>query len=70
MPTKYKMLADSTIDERVKKGATVYHYDRYDYGLARDDTWATGIEHISCTLDPYGNDPFFTVPVPDLEKIS
>jgi len=46
-----------------KKGTVVYDYNGHDYGLARDDTYASGVDHISVTEDPKGSTPFFTVPV-------
>lgn len=49
-------------------GTKVVEYAGHDYGLARDDTWATGIEHVSVTEgDDPRKTPFFTVPVADLE---
>ncbi len=64
----FAMLNDSKRMPTAVKGATVYACF-YDYGLANDDTRATGIPHISVTLDPEGGNPFFTVPVADLEAI-
>lgn len=66
---KYRMLADSKVNEKVKAGATVYDQRGYDYGLARDDTRATGVEHITVTLNADGDYPGFTVPVTALEKV-
>jgi hypothetical protein len=43
-------------------GTRVYELKYHDYGLARDDTNHTGIEHESVTMDPMGNYPSFTVP--------
>lgn len=67
MTKKYTMLRDSTINPDVKAGATVYDCARHDYGLARDDSRHFGIDHMSVTLDPNGDYPFFTVPVRDLK---
>lgn len=50
-------------------GTVVYPCNGYDYGLSRDDTMITGVEHVSVTTDPTGGYPFFTVPVDDLERI-
>ena len=65
-PKKYIMLADSKVNTDVKEGTVVYEYLKHDYGLASDDTWITGIEHVSVTLNEDGNYPSFTVPVTDL----
>ncbi len=43
-------------------GTIVYKCAYHDYGLARDDTNHTGIEHISVTLKPDGDYPSFTIP--------
>jgi hypothetical protein len=50
-------------------GTIVYDSANHDYGLSRDDTWATGVEHISVTTDPNGDYPSFTVPVDHLQKL-
>lgn len=68
-PTRYIMLRDSTIDPSVKAGDTVYRCMNYDYGLAADDTAMTGVKHISVTLSPTGDYPYFTVPERDVEQI-
>lgn len=47
-------------------GTLVYRCKDYDYGLASDDTRATGKPHTSMTLDPSGDYPSFTVPDEDL----
>jgi hypothetical protein len=52
-----------------KAGTIVYDAEGHDYGLARDDTYDTGIKHISVTLKKDGSNPFFTVPLEDLELI-
>lgn len=51
-------------------GTIVYECVKYDYGLARDDTYATGESHISVTLKEDGDYPSFTVPTSDLVQIS
>lgn len=51
-------------------GTTVYLASQFDYGLARDDTNHTGVQHVSVTLNPEGDYPFFTVPEQDLLKIA
>lgn len=38
------------------------------YGLARDDTEATGVAHV-CVCDNPSGQPFFTVPFEDLERV-
>lgn len=62
----YKLL-----DERFgnEAGTTVYECKYHDFGLARDDTNYSGEEHISVTLSPTGDYPFFTVPVRMLQKV-
>lgn len=69
-PTRYRMLKDSTIQPEVKAGAIVYECRKYDYGLASDDTYLTGVPHISVTLAADGDHPSFTVPERDLEEIA
>lgn len=52
-----------------KAGTRVVVYAGYDYGLSRDDTEVSGVEHISVTAgDDPRKTPFFTVPVADLEE--
>ena len=66
---KYEMLKDSRLCEEAKKGTTVYRCNKPDYGCASDDTMMTGVPHISVTLDPSGDYPFFTVPEPDIRAL-
>lgn len=66
---KFKVLKDSRLESSAKAGTFVYACRHADYGCASDDTRATGIEHISVTLDVNGNYPFFTMPRPDLERV-
>ena len=40
----------------------------HDYGCSNDDARFTGMDHISVTLDPMGDYPFFTVPTHQLIK--
>lgn len=47
-------------------GTIVYACAKCDYGCASDDTRHTGRKHISVTLDPDGDYPFFTVQVTHL----
>lgn len=49
-------------DQCWRAGTAVYPFTSYDYGLASDDTRATGLEHVSVTEDPAGGTPAFTVP--------
>lgn len=49
-----------------KAGTIVYEQMTHDYGLARDDTRATGIRHVSVTTKPDGGYPGFTVPAEHL----
>jgi hypothetical protein len=65
----YRLLKDREIRGEIcaKSGETVYPCKGHDYGCASDDTAATGIEHISVTLDRAGGYPFFTIPRPDVD---
>lgn len=63
---KYKLLADRF---DAPAGSIVYKFNKYDYGLASDDTRYTGIEHISVTLNEDGDYPSFTVPLNQLKSI-
>jgi hypothetical protein len=47
-------------------GARVYTCKGWDYGFANEDTRRLGVEHVSVTLDPTGDYPFFTIPREDL----
>ena len=51
------------------EGTICFPFGGYDYGLASDDTRATGREHRSFTLKTFGGPPSFTHPVDDLEEI-
>lgn len=53
-----------------KAGTQVYRVSKYDYGLANDDSRFTGIPHMSVTLDPAGDYPFFTVAEGEIEYVS
>ena len=67
MPVAFRMIRDSHLQKRTTAGTIVYKCLDHDYGLAKNDSRKTGIEHISVTLNKYGEGPFFTVPVRDLE---
>ena len=54
----------------VPAGTVVYEFRYTDYGLANDDTRATGVEHVSVTLDAEGKWPSFTVPKSHLEPLT
>lgn len=69
MNKSFVMLTDSQIEAEAKKGVTVYKAAKHDYGCASDDTAMTGIKHISVTLKPDGDYPFFTHPLKDLEEV-
>lgn len=69
MVQAYRVLKDSVLNSTARAGTIVYAGRGYDYGLASDDTRATGIEHVSVTLKRSGDYPTFTVPLRDLEKI-
>lgn len=62
MAKKYVLTEDYKSSESAKAGAIVYLATKADYGLARDDTYATGVEHVSVTLNPEGDYPSFTYP--------
>lgn len=62
MSKKYTLSEDYHTSDDAKAGVTVYLLSRADYGLARDDTNATGVEHVSVTLNPEGDYPSFTYP--------
>lgn len=71
-PRKYRVVALATpfashID--AKAGDFVYECFGYDYGLASDDTRATGIPHRSVTLSRFGAYPSFTIPEEALEPV-
>jgi hypothetical protein len=60
---KYILLADRF---EHKRGTIVYECRKFDYGLARDDTRAFGVEHTNVTLKSDGDYPAFTIPIYDL----
>ena len=63
-PADYVVLRDRWIGEVLCATVLtrVYELVHSDYGSANTDTCATGIRHVSVTLDPTGNYPFFTIP--------
>jgi hypothetical protein len=67
--TPYELLSDSKIEPNAKAGSIVYRVSGYDYGLSRDDTRMTGIEHVSVTFSPEGDYPSFTHPLSALKEI-
>jgi len=68
-PQAFVLLTDSGIEPTAKKGATVYKCAKADYGCADLDTRMTGIQHISVSLKPDGDYPFFTHALKDLQKV-
>lgn len=58
--------ADRAANRDLKVGDIVYYCVGHDYGCANDDTRATGIHHVSVTVDPTGDYPFFTIPREDI----
>lgn len=67
-------LPDYEVDESKMKtvaqaGDIVYAAKGWDYGLARDDTFETGVEHVSVTKNADGEPPSFTIPVMHLRLI-
>lgn len=65
---KYRLLKDS-VNGGVPAGSIVYDCDKYDYGLAYDDTRHTGIEHVFVTMQSDGGYPGFTCPSGDLVPV-
>lgn len=65
-PTTFRLKRDRF---QHKAGTTVYSSKFHDYGLARDDTRITGVQHVSVTLNADGSYPFFTVPERDLVRV-
>jgi hypothetical protein len=51
------------------KGTVVYPLAGTDYGNASMDSFYTQIPHLSVTLNPGGEYPFFTVAEHNLERI-
>jgi hypothetical protein len=43
-------------------GTVLFKLAFHDYGLAGDDTRATGVQHVSMTLNPTGDYPGHTFP--------
>lgn len=66
---KDKPVMGSAAGQSHEKGDIVYECLQYDYGVAHDDTRATGVPHTSVTLEEDGSYPFFTVPTHNLEEI-
>jgi hypothetical protein len=66
-----KMIRYQTLNKRFghEAGTIVYQARGHDYGLARDDTHFTGIDHVSVSLKEDGDYPFFTIPVDHLVQI-
>jgi hypothetical protein len=64
MRKRYVVLEDRTIrgETMAKRGDIVYDQKGYDYGLSSDDTRATGIEHVTVTMNENGDYPGFTIP--------
>lgn len=67
--TRYRLLRDAATNETAVAGTIVYPCAMPDYGLADDDTRMTGIRHVSVTLNPDGDYPFFTVPENNIERV-
>lgn len=67
---KFKVISNKGANGKVNAGDTVYQAAMHDYGLARDDTNATGIEHVSVSLKADGDYPLFTIPARNLQELS
>lgn len=52
-----------------KVGDIVYDQKGYDYGLAKDDSYFSGQEHITVTKNSDGSTPGFTIPKSHLEIV-
>lgn len=65
-PKVYRLKADRLGHQA---GTLVYGTAKHDYGLARDDTMHTGIEHISVSLTEDGDYPTITVAKHELEAL-
>lgn len=61
------VLAEDCLD--LTAGVVLYHCSKPDYGLCRDDTRATGEQHVAMTEDPTGDYPFTSVPVQLLRPV-
>lgn len=70
MVKKYRLLEDATTNKTATKGSIVYSCEKYDYGLANDDTRLLGVKCVSVTFDENGDYPFFTVKQSILEEIN
>ena len=72
MAKAYRVLRVSTAcgaRHELKPGDVVYALHKYDYGLASDDTRATGVDHISVSKSPEGDYPSWTIAERDLEEV-
>lgn len=69
MPKKFKLTTDSNLIPIAVAGTIVYSCTKPDYGCSADDSSMTGTPHISVTLDPEGDYPFFTHPTKYLTEI-
>lgn len=68
---KYRVLFMRMIRGTVyaNEGDIVYDFMGCDYGLANDDTRATGVEHVSVSPNSSGEAPSFTIPKHHLQEI-
>jgi hypothetical protein len=70
MTAAYRLTESHTLAGKTyEAGLTVYLCTRGDYGSSSQDTFLTGVEHWSMTLDEKGDYPYFTVPVTKLAAI-
>lgn len=69
MIDRFRLLRDAANEPEAVAGTIVYGCAHHDYGLASDDTRATGVPHMSVTLNSDGSYPFFTVPERDAEPL-
>lgn len=70
-PIKYEILHDHVICDKkwFSKGDICYEKIGHDYSLARDDTYVTGIEHISVCKESTGDGTGVTIPLAHLKEI-
>lgn len=69
MPAKYRIKDTPVMDPPVNKGDVVYACTQDDFDTAISMSQITGIHHVSVTLDPTGDYPFFPIPTHNLEQM-
>lgn len=73
-PTKYRVIElpahNHKLDEPTFIGEIVYRLDKYDYGVAYDDSCKLGTECISVTRKEDGDYPSISLPKYCLEVVA